>query len=322
MKAIVYTQYGNADVLSLQHVALPTPQPNEVLIKVLATSLNSADWRLMNGQPFMARFVTGLFAPKNPILGTDVVGRIEAVGAQVTQFQVGDEVIGDLSGSRSGTFAEYVCAPETALIKKPNHLSIEEASTLPLAGGTALQALQKAGVKAGQQVLIYGASGGVGTFAVQLAKAMGAHVTATCSTKKVEFVRSLGADHVLDYSKDDFSTHSTRYDVIIAVNGNRSIFEYKRALTPNGKYVMVGGSDKQIFQALLLGGLVSIGSNQTIITLMATPSADNLETLLKFVVEGKVKPVIEQRYRLEQLPEAMRTFGHGHAMGKLVVQVS
>ncbi|MDH4134684.1 MAG: NAD(P)-dependent alcohol dehydrogenase, partial [Gammaproteobacteria bacterium] len=243
MKAIVYQSYGPSEVLHLKELAKPSPKDNEVLVRVHAASVNAADWRMMRADPFLVRLYSGLLKPtKVQTLGADIAGRVEAVGKDVRQFRPGDEVFGDVSASGFGGFAEYRCARESELVLKPAHVSFEEVAAVPLAALTALHGLRDAGqIRAGQKVLIHGASGGVGTFAVQLARHFGAEVTAVCSTGKVDLARSLGADHVIDYTQEDFAKGQERYDLILAVNGNRSIFEYKRALTPKGVYVMTGG---------------------------------------------------------------------------------
>jgi NADPH:quinone reductase-like Zn-dependent oxidoreductase len=239
MKAIYYTQYGPPDVLSLQEVAKPTPKDDEVLIKIHAAAANAYDWHIMRADPFLARLDRGLFKPKNNIPGADFAGVVESVGKNVTDFQPGDEVYGDLSPCGDGAFAEYAVAPEKVIAPKPANLSFTQAAAVPMAALTALQALRNvAKVQAGQRVLINGASGGVGTFAVQIAKVLGAEVTAVCSTAKVEMVRALGADHVIDYKKDDFTQGIQRYDVILAVNGYHPLSAYRRVLKPQGIYVM------------------------------------------------------------------------------------
>ena len=251
MKAIVHTKYGSADVVQLKDVEKPVPKENEVLVKVLAASANAYDWHFLNADIFLIRISGGgFFKPKNQRLGADIAGQVEAVGENVTQFKPGDAVFGEVAGNENGGFAEYACAPEKKLALKPDKLSFEQAAAIPMAGSTALQALRDAGqIQPGQKVLIHGASGGVGTFAVQIAKSFGAEVTAVCSTAKVEMVRSLGADQIIDYTKDDFTKNGQKYDLILAVNGFHPIAAYKRALTPKGIYVMAGGSVAQIFQA-------------------------------------------------------------------------
>ncbi|MDX2141623.1 MAG: NAD(P)-dependent alcohol dehydrogenase [Chloroflexota bacterium] len=318
MKAMIYTQYGSADVIRAAQMAQPTPKDNEVLIKIHAASINSADYRLMHGQPFMVRFVYGLFKPRHPILGSDIAGRIEAVGRAVTQFKVGDEVYGDLSNAGLGGFAEYVCAPESVIVRKPKSLSFEEAAAVPMAAITALQGVRDKGqVRVGQRVAINGASGGVGTFAVQIAKGLGAHVTAICSTRNVEAVRALGADDVIDYTQTDFTASGQHYDAIVGVNGYHPLAHYKRALTANGVYVMVGGSDAQIFQALT-GSILS----KQVQSLMVKPNAADLEYMTALLESGKVRPIIERCYPLTELADAMRYVESGHARGKVVMQVA
>jgi len=265
MKAIVYTKYGPPDVLQLKEVEKPIPKDNEVLIRVRAASVNAYDWRLMRAKPFLVRLMGGgLLKPKNKILGADIAGRVEAVGKNVKQFQPGDEVFGDISACGNGGFAEYVCAHENTLVLKPAGMTFEEVAAVPMAAVTALQGLRDKGqIKPGQKVLINGASGGVGTFAVQIAKSFGAEVTAVCSTRNLDMARSIGADRVIDYTQEDFTRNGQHYDLILAANGYHSIFDYKRALSPGGIYVMTGGSMAQMFQAMLLGPLLSmIGSKK------------------------------------------------------------
>ncbi len=320
MKAIIYTEYGSPDVLQFKEAPQPAPKDNEVLIKVHAVSINAADIHLLRADPFPVRFASGLFKPNNQILGADVAGKVEAVGKNVTQFKAGDEVFGDLSECGFGGLAEYVCAPETMLALKPSNLSFEEAAALPMASITALQGLRDNGnIKAGQKVLINGASGGVGTFAVQIAKSFGAEVTAVCSTSKVEMARSLGADHVIDYTREDFTQNGQQYDLILAVNGNRSLADFERALTPTGTYVVAGGSLSQLFQAMLLGPLRSKAGGKTIKTFLAKPNQADLNTMKELVESGKVKPVIDKRYSLNETPNAMRYLEEGHARGKIVI---
>jgi NADPH:quinone reductase-like Zn-dependent oxidoreductase len=323
MKAIIYTHYGSPDNLRMTDVPKPTPKDDQVLVKVHAAAVNCGDDRALRGEPFIARvFAFGLFKPKNPILGSDIAGVIEAVGRNVTAFKVGDEVYGDLSNDGLGGFAEYVAAPARLLARKPAHLTFEEAATTPMAGVTALQALRDKGrLRAGEKVLIYGASGGVGTFAVQIAKALGGDVTTVTSTGKMGMMRELGADHVVDYTREDFATQGAQYDVILGVNGYRPIADYARALRPGGRYVMVGGSDAQIFEALLRGSLMSRGG-KTLGSLVAKPNADDLRFLAGLIDAGKVKPIIERCYPLSETADAMRHLGAGHARGKVVIGVA
>jgi len=322
MKAIVYTQYGSPDVLELREVEKPNPRDNEVLIKVHAASVNAADWHYLRGAPLLFRLNIGLQKPKNILLGADVAGRIEAVGRNVTQFQPGDDIFGDLSESGRGTFAEYVCANENALALKPANISFEEAATVPVAAVTALQGLREGQIQPGQTVLINGASGGVGTFAVQIAKSFGAEVTAVCSTKKSDMVRSIGADHVIDYTHEDFTQNGHRYDLILAANGYHSISDYKRVLSPKGTYVMSGGAGAQIFQAMLLGPWMSRNSSQKMGNLSSKPNNKDLDFLKELLEAGKVIPVIDRCYPLSEVADAIRYVEEGHAQGKVVIAVA
>lgn len=322
MKAVVRDQYGPPEVLRLEEVEKPVPKDDEVLIRVQAASLNAADQHLMRGKPFFLRLAYGLFKPKSRVLGADIAGRVEAVGRSVERFRPGDEVFGDLSGCGLGGFAEYACAPERVLAPKPASLSFQEAAAVPLAATTALQGLRDKGrIRVGQKVLIYGASGGVGTFAVQLAKAYGAEVTAVCSSANVELARSLGADYVIDYTQEDFARRGQHYDLILAVNGDRSIWDYKRALTRGGTCVLVGGSLRQIFQGMLLGPLAATGGRQKIVNLLARPRADDLAYLGELLEAKKVVPVLDRQYSLKEVPQALHYLGQGHAKGKVILTV-
>lgn len=322
MKAIVYTEYGSPDVIQFKEVEKPVPNDNEVLIKVHAASVNAADWHYLRGTPWLFRLACGLFKPKNIFLGADVAGRVEAVGKNVMQFQPGDEVFGDLSACGRGTFAEYVCASETALVLKPANISFEEAAAVPVAAVTALQGLQsKTQTQPGQKILINGASGGVGTFAVQIAKAFGAEVTAVCSTRNVGRMHSIGADHVIDYTQDDFTRNGRQYDFILAANGYRPISDYRRALSHEGTYVMTGGTTAQMFEAMLLGPLASVTSNKRMGNVMAKPDKQDLALIKELLEAGKVKPVIDRCYPLSEVAEAIRYLEAGHAQGKVVITV-
>ena len=323
MKAVVNHLYGSPDVLKLEEVAKPAPKDDEVLVEVHAASVNAADWHLLRGKPFLVRLVVGgLLKPRNMILGAAVAGRVEAVGSNVKQFQPGDEVFGDVSGSGFGAFAEYVCVPENAVALKPTNMTFEEAATIPVAAVTALQGLRDKGqIQQGQKVLINGASGGVGMFAVQIAKAFGADVTAVCSTRNVDMVRSMGADHVIDYTQEDFTKNGQQYDLILAANGYHSIWAYKRALRSRGKYVLTGGSMAQMYQAMILGPLMSITGSKKMGNLMAKPNQRDLVFIRDLLEEGKVKPVIERRYPLRETAEAIRYVEEGHARGKVVIIV-
>jgi NADPH:quinone reductase-like Zn-dependent oxidoreductase len=275
---------------------------------------------LLRGTPLPFRLVAGLRRPKFKIIGTDVAGRVEAVGRNVTQFRPGDEVFGELSRCGFGAYAEFAAAPEKALALKPANLSFEEAATIPTAGCTALQGLRKGRIQRGQRVLINGASGGVGTFAVQIAKTFGTEVTAVCRTRNVDMMRSIGADHVLDYSKDDFAALGQRYDLILAANGNRSIWDYKRALSAHGSYVMSGGSNRQLAEALLFGPLLSMG-RQKFGNLLVKPNQADLMVLKELCETGKVRPVIDRRFQLSEVPAAVRYVEDGHARGKVVITI-
>jgi NADPH:quinone reductase-like Zn-dependent oxidoreductase len=323
MKAVVYHNYGSPDELHLEEVEKPVAGDDEVLVKIHAASVNAYDWRLLRADPFLVRImVGGLFKPKIKILGADMAGRVEAVGKNVKQFQPGDEVYGDLSGTGKGTFVEYVAISEMRVAPKAAAMTFEEAAAFPMAAVTALQGLRDVGqIQPGQKVLINGASGGVGTFAVQIAKSFGAEVTAVCSTSKMEMARSLGADHVIDYTKEDFTQNGRRYDLILAANGFQPISAYQRALSPKGIYVMAGGSGAQLFQALLFGSWMSRG-DQKMGALTAKPNPKDLLVMNELFEAGKVKPVIDRRYPLSELSDAIRYVEAGHAKGKVIINVT
>jgi NADPH:quinone reductase-like Zn-dependent oxidoreductase len=295
---------------------------DEILIRVYAAAANAADWHLLRGKPFLFRLFIGLLKPKHQVLGAAVAGRVEGVGRNVTQFQPGDEVFGDLSGSGWGGFAEYVCARENAVALKPANVTFEEAAAVPVAAVTALQGLRDKGqIQPGQKVLINGASGGVGMFAIQIAKSFGAEVTGVCSTRNVDMVRSLGADQVIDYAQEDFTKNGQRYDLILAANGYHPIWAYKRALRPKGRYVMSGGSNAQLIQAMLLGPVMSMTGGNKMGNLLARPNQRDLVYMKELLERGKVVPVIERRYPLREVPEAIRYVEEGHAQGKIVINV-
>ena len=323
MKAIVYHEYGSPDVLELEEVERPTPGDDEVLVKVHAASVNAGDWHLLRADPLLIRAVAGLLKPKHKILGTDVAGIVEAVGRNVQRFQPGDEVFGDISRCGFGAFAEYVSVPESAaLVLKPANMTFEEAAAVPSAAVTALQALRDKGhIQAGQNVLINGASGGVGMFAVQIAKSFGAEVTGVCSTGNLEKVRSIGADHVIDYTKEDFTQNEQRYDLIHAANGFHSISDYKRALSSNGTYVMTGGSTSQMYQAIFLGPWISIIGGKKMGNMLVKPNQEDLGFIKELLEAGKVVPIIDRSYSLSEVPEAIRYLEEGHARGKVVITV-
>ena len=323
MKAIVCTKYGSPDVLQLQEVAKPAPRDDEVLIRVHAASINSRDDRYMRANPFFIRLmVGGLLKPKNPILGVDAAGRVEAVGGGVRQFRPGDEIFGYLSRNGGRTFAEYACAGENEIALKPVRLSFEQAAAVPLAAITALQGLRdKGNIQPGQKVLIQGASGGVGTFAVQIAKALGAEVTGVCSTRNLDMVRSLGADYVIDYSKEDFTRNGQSYDLILAVNGYHPISDYWRALGPEGIYVVVGGSMLQLIQAGSQGRRNSRTGSRKTFVLSLVKNQKDLAYIKELLDSGKVVPVIDGCYPLGQTAEAFRHYEKEHPRGKVVISM-
>lgn len=322
MKAIIYTKYGPPEVLQLKEVEKTIPKENEVLVKVMAASANPADWHMIRGEPVFARLVFGLIKPKNIIPGIDIAGQVEAVGSNVKEFRSGDEVFGDCGWG--GAFAEYVCVKENRLVPKPVNISFEEASTVSVAGITALQSLRDKGqIQSGQKVLINGASGGVGTFAVQIAKYFGAEVTGVCSTRNLEFVRSIGANKVIDYTKEDFTSTSQKYDLIIDNVANRSVTNLKRALNPNGVCVIVGFTYVSLmFQYMFLGPVVSMIGSKKIVSLgTANLNKKDLDFLRELLATGKVKPVIDKRYPLSEVPEAIRYVEKGHTRGKVVINI-
>jgi len=317
MKAILYTKYGSPDVLQLKEVEKPAPGEEEVLIKIHAASVNAYDWHFLTADIFLIRFMgAGLFKPKDTRLGADMAGRIEAVGSKVKQFQIGDEVFGMVKGA----FAEYACAPESSLALKPINATYEQAAALPMAAITALQGLRNEGrIQAGQKVLINGASGGVGTFAVQVAKSFNTEVTAVCSTRNLEQARSIGADHVIDYTKEDFTKNGQQYDIIFAANGYHSLSAYKRALTPRGIYVMIGGTKAQIFQSVLLSSLMSEKGGRKMGGITAKRNQNDLIFIKDLFEASKIESVIDRQYSLSDTPEALRYLGEGHARGKIVI---
>jgi NADPH:quinone reductase-like Zn-dependent oxidoreductase len=322
MKAIVCTKYGSPDVLQLREVVKPVPQEDEILIKIHAASINSRDLRMLRAKPFFIRLLPGgLLRPKNKILGADVAGRVEAVGSSVKQFKPGDEVFGYLpSATGRGTFAEYVCANENAIALKPVNLTFEQAAAVPLAAITALQGLRdKGNIQPGQKVLINGASGGVGTFAVQIAKAFGAEVTAVCSTNNLEMVCSLGADHVIDYKVEDFTQNGQQYDLILAVNGYHPISDYLRALKPEGTYVVAGGSMLQLIQAAGNGKRNSNTGGQKIFVVSLEHNQKDLVFIKELLESRKIVPVIDGCYPLRETPEAFWYFEKVHPKGKVVI---
>jgi NADPH:quinone reductase-like Zn-dependent oxidoreductase len=326
MKAIIYHQYGSPDVLELTEVEQPTPKDDEVLLKVHSASVNPADWHLLRGTPYIARLQLGLRKPKDRVLGCDVAGQVEAVGKNVTMLQPGDEVFGSPFMHGLGAFAECVCVSEDLLAPKPSTLSFEQAATVPLAASTALQGLRDHGrIMPGHKVLIIGASGGVGTFAVQIAKSFDAEVSGVCSTRNVEMVRSLGADHVIDYTQEDFTQSRQKYDLIFQLAGTHSPSACRRALTPNGTLLISSGESEgrwigpvdRVIKALVLSPFVS----QKMASFTAKANKEDLQLLKQFIEAGTITPVIDRTYPLSEVPEAIRYLEEGHARGKVVITV-
>jgi len=323
MKAIVCTKYGPPDTLKLEEVPKPTPDDDEVLVKVHAASVNYSTAAFVTGKPSAIRLMGGGFLkPKYKIPGAEVAGRVEAVGRNVKQFQPGDEVFGDLSRCGRGAFAEYVSVPETFLALKPANITFEEAAAVTEAAVVALQCLRDHGkIKPGHKVLINGASGGIGTFAVQIAKSFEAGVTGVCGPGNLDMVRSIGADHVIDYTREDFSRSGQQYDLIIAVKGSHSVFDYKRALNPGGIAVGAGGSSGQVFGMLLLGPVVTMMGTKKICGMINHVNQKDLYVMKELIEAGKVKPVIDKRYQLSEVAEAIRYYAEGHSRGKVVITV-
>lgn len=324
MKAMVCPKYGSPDVLQLQEVEKPTPKDDELLVEIHAASANALDWHTMRGEPFMSRLMgTGLLAPKNKILGADIAGRVESVGRNVTRFQPGDAVFGDTYWCGFGGFAQYVSVPEYALAPKPANLTFEEAASAPQGMITALHSLRDQGqLRPGQKVLINGAAGAVGTFSVQVAKWLRSEVTAVCSTRNVDMVRALGADHVIDYSQEDFTQNGERYDLIVDNAASRSLSEYQRALAPGGSYVMVGYTFSLLLQVLLLGSWRAKRNDVSIGLLNPTENRKDLDEVRAILESGAVVPVIDKQYPLSRLPDAIRYLEEGHARGKVVITVA
>jgi NADPH:quinone reductase-like Zn-dependent oxidoreductase len=320
MKAIVYTKYGPPETLQLEEVAKPTPKDDEVLIKVRAVSVNRSDWEGLRGKPLYAR-IGGLLKPRHQRLGSDIAGRVEMAGSNIWRFQPGDEVFGDIL-PRLGGFAEYVCARESALALKPPSMTFEEVAAIPQAAVIALQGIRDRGqVQPGEKVLINGAGGGAGTFAVQLAKMYGAEVTGVDNYGKLDFMRSLGADYVIDYTREDFTKNGKQYDLILDIVAHRSVFAYKRALRPNGSYFLAGGSVATILQILFLGPWIRRTTGKKIRVLAVRPNIEDLDFMKELIEAGKVTPVIDRTYPLSEVPEAMGYVGEGHAQGKVVISV-
>jgi NADPH:quinone reductase-like Zn-dependent oxidoreductase len=320
MKAILQTGYGSPDVLKFAEVEKPTPKESQILVKVHAASINALEYRMMRADPFFIRLMgNGFLKPKDPRVGTDVAGIVEAVGQNVTQFKPGDAIF----GAGDGAYAEYALTKDSHVALKPTNCSFEDVAASPVAGLTALQGLRDAGkIQPGQKVLIQGASGGVGTFAVQVAKAFGAEVTAVCSPRNLKMVHSIGADHVIDYSKEDFTKGGRKYDLIYAVNGYHPLSVYKRALCPQGIYICAGGTMRQIFEPMLLGSLLSEKGGRRLGSMgIAKINQKDLAFLGELLAAGKIKPVIDARYPLDKVPEAFRYVEDKHAQGKVVITV-
>jgi NADPH:quinone reductase-like Zn-dependent oxidoreductase len=319
LKAVVYVRYGSPDVLALQDVPIPIPADDEVLIKIHATGVNPMDMDMLTGRPYLYRLLSGVLGPRRKILGMDVAGTVEAVGANAKRFRPGDAVLGDISACNWGGFAECVCAPERALTHKPEGLSFEAAAAAPQAAVLALQGLRDKGtLLPGHKVLINGAGGGVGTFAIQLAKAAGAEVTAVDSAEKLDMLRALGADHVIDYKREDFTRNGILYDRILDTVGRRSIFAYKRSLRPGGVFALIGGTLPVIFQTALLGPLLSMSGRRTMGLLIHQPNKD-LDVIAGQMAAGTLKVVIDRTFPLTETAEALRYLGAWRARGKVVV---
>ena len=322
MKAIVRERYGTPDVLELRDVVKPTPKVGEVLVRVRAASVNDWDWGLLRGTPFINRMISGFFRPKVQIIGGDIAGHVEAVGGNVKAFQPGDEVYGDLCMSGFGAFAEYACAPEAGLAHKPVTMTFEQAAAIPQAGMLAVQGLIDVGrIQFGQKLLLNGAGGGVGTFALQMAKLYDAEVTVVDKRGKLEMLRAMGADHGIDYLKDDFTRGGKRYDLILDVKTNRSPFAYARALNANGTYATVGGNIPRLLQALVLGPLISRLYHKRVRIVTLKPNKD-LAYMNELFEAGKLVPVIDGPFTLAEVPEALRLFGTGDHKGKIIVTMA
>jgi NADPH:quinone reductase-like Zn-dependent oxidoreductase len=322
MKAIVFKEYGQPDGVELEETPKPVPKDNELLIRVRASSINSWDWEYLNGTPFINRLMFGLFKPRKQTLGADIAGTVEAIGGHVTRFRPGDEVFGDLWDNWGG-FAEYACAHETALELKPANINFEEAASVPQAGVLALQGIRKAGpLQPGQKVLINGAGGGVGTFAVQLAKLSSTEVTGVDAVHKLDAVHSVGANLVIDYARQDFTRTGKTYDLIVDCQGIRSMFDIKRALVPGGTYAMVGGQMRRVLQLWLQSGLDLLTRESRKLCLVAEGPNKGLADLKDLIEAGKLVPVIDRAYPLSEARDALRYFGEGHHKGKIAISIA
>src|SRR5688572_5683833 len=319
MKAFVYDKYGSPDVLHLTELPKPVPEDDQILIKIHAVSINASEREGLIGKPLYAR-IGGL--PKNNILGSDIAGRVEAVGKDNMQFQVGDEVFGEIPGYHGG-FAGYICTRGKTMMLKPTSMTFEEASAIPRGGVIAINAIHKKGeIQAGQQVLINGAGGSGGTFAIQLAKMLSGGVTGVDNAHKLDFMRSIGADHIIDYKREDFTKNGKQYDLILDLIAHRSVFAYARALKPNGKSFFVGGSMSTLFQVLLLGPLVRRFTGKQVQILVVPQNREDLMAITQLCVAGKIRPVIDKQYKFHQIPEAMGYVSDGYAKGKVVITIA
>lgn len=320
MKAVVYEKYGSPDVLQLKEVEKPVPKDNEVLIKVYAVSINDWDWQLLQGIPFVNRMINGLLKPNKKILGSDIAGRVEAVGKNVKKFKTGEDVFGDLSGKWGG-FAEYACAGENMLAIKSPVITFEEAAAIPQAGMLAVQGLiDKGHISKGQKLLINGAGGGVGTYGLQIAKLYDMEVTGVDNSGKLEFMRSLGFDHAIDYTREDFTNNSKLYDLILDVKTNRSIFKYIKALKPNGIFITVGGSTIRLLQVFLFKPLIKLLYKKNVCVVALKQNKD-LDYFTRLLETGKLRPVIDSSFSLNEIPKALKLFGEGNQKGKIVITV-
>jgi len=323
VKAVVYTKYGSPAELKLMEVEKPIPKEDEVLIKIYAASVNSWDWDLLKGEPFLVRIIGGLLKPRHKILGADIAGKVETIGSNVKEFQPGDEVFGDIAGSGFGGFAEYVSVPEKLLAKKSPHMTFDQAAALPQAGLLALQGLgYKGTIKSGQKVLINGAGGGVGTLALQYAKFLGAEVTCVDRAEKSELLRSLGTAHFIDFTKEDYTMNGLQYDRILDVIAHRSVSDYKRALKPGGTFAMIGGSmGGLLLQLIFLWPILALFSNKKLGLMGYKPNRKDLDYLTRLFEEGKIIPVIDRCYPLPEVTTALQYLGDGHVKGKIIISV-
>lgn len=322
MKAILHTKYGSPSQLEYSEVGIPSPKANEVLVKVKASSINSWDYDLVTGKPRIYRLLFGVFKPKNRIIGIDIAGLVEAVGSEVQSFKVGDEVFGDISDSGFGAFAEYACAPERLLAIKPKNATFEQAAALPHGGVLALQSVEfKADLNQNHHVLINGAGGSTGPLALQMAKNIGATVTCVDTAEKFDLLKSLGADYVFDYRKEDYTKHTAKYDLIIDLMAFKSVFKYKKALTSNGSCTIVGGAVLRILQAAIVGSLISKLTTKKIGILIHKPGRENLNKLTQLFENEQLKVIIDKTYPLNRVPEAIQYLGDGLLKGKLVINI-